>query len=181
MPGGLPSASSRNRITFSQRCSQWISGCLKRRRFHMRSSSVRVGGSTTGVLITNRRHGPSGDTHPTASRSVGFLKGPPTEAALRFLKAQFLELMELRERSREAELSADLQNAPRDRSPAPSKGPPRFMNQFTFARRSRAPAVAHSSGWTGGAVDAVVVADGGAGAAACGATGSLGADGLGTG
>jgi hypothetical protein len=35
------------------------------------------------------------------------------------LAAQFLELMELRERVREAELSADLQNKTRARKPAP--------------------------------------------------------------
>jgi hypothetical protein len=35
------------------------------------------------------------------------------------LHAQFLELTELRERLREAQLSADLQNATRARKPAP--------------------------------------------------------------
>lgn len=36
------------------------------------------------------------------------------------LKAQFLELAELRERLRQAQLSADLQNVPRARKPAPA-------------------------------------------------------------
>jgi hypothetical protein len=62
MPWGMPSACLRKLIASSSKRYWNIDDLLKRRRCNMAVLPVRLGGSATGVLITDKCHGPGGDS-----------------------------------------------------------------------------------------------------------------------